>query len=259
MREAAHVHALAPRGGWGGDGAWVPVPYLDNDLVEKLFRSKVLSLLADEGLLSSERVRLLLSWNHNSGFSVDDSVRVEPEDGKAMERTARYMLRSPLSLQRMEYVESAKEVRYARKCVDGRPGPEERFDALDFLARVIAQIPAPRLHAVRYLGHYSNASRGRRKKGKEQPLAPGRTRDCENDGLTDAQRRARRRAWAQLVRRVYEVDPLVCPKCGGEMRIISVILEHELITKILSHLARKGVKPGRAPPGRTAESVPEPF
>ena len=50
------------------------------------------------------------------------------------------------------------------------------------------------------------------------------------------------------MRRIYEVDPLVCSKCGGEMRIISVILEHKVITKILGHLARKGITPGRDPP-----------
>ncbi len=75
-----------------------------------------------------------------------------------------------------------------------------------------------------------------------------RSSDQEDDGLTGAQRRARRREWARLIRKVYEVDPLVCSKCGGEMRIISVILEHKVINKILGHLARKGITPGRGPP-----------
>jgi ribosomal protein S27E len=93
-----HVHAIVPRGGWDSDGAWAPVPYIDNDAAERLFRGKVLSFLTRERLLSEERARVLLSWNHNSGFSIDDSVRIEPEDGQAMERMVRYMLRPPLSL-----------------------------------------------------------------------------------------------------------------------------------------------------------------
>jgi hypothetical protein len=243
-----HVHAIAPRGGWDEGGAWVPVPYIDNDVAERLFRKKVLDFLTCEGLLSDERAQILMSWDHNSGFSVDDSVRVEPEDGRAMERMARYILRPPLSLERMQYSDGADKVVYARKGSNGRPGSVERFDALDFLARVIAHIPPPRIHLIRYLGHYSNVSRGRRRKEKEEPLTPGHPRDQEDDGLTDAQRRTMRRAWARLVRRVYEVDPLVCVKCGGEMRIVSVILEHKVITKILGHLARKGIQPGRGPP-----------
>ena len=51
-----------------------------------------------------------------------------------------------------------------------------------------------------------------------------------------------------MIRRVYEVDPLVCSKCGSEMRIVSVIPEHKVVTRILGHLARKGVTPGRDPP-----------
>lgn len=196
-----------------------------------------------------------MGWNHNSGFSVDDSVRFEPEARKSMEQVARYILRPPLSLERLRYSDGDDEVVYRRKESNGRAGEEERIDALDFLARVIAHIPPPRIHLVRYLGHYSNVSRGRRNKGKEAPLTPGHAGVQEDDGLTDAERRARRRAWAQLIRRVYEVDPLVCTNCGGEMRIISVILEHRVITRILRSLAQKGVEPGRGPPGGSTRSL----
>ena len=29
--------------------------------------------------------------------------------------------------------------------------------------------------------------------------------------------------WARLIQKIYEVDPLTCPKCRGIMRIISII------------------------------------
>ncbi len=45
-----------------------------------------------------------------------------------------------------------------------------------------------------------------------------------------------RRAWASLVNKVYQVNPLVCPKCGGEMRVISYIEEEDVMWKILNHL-----------------------
>ncbi len=174
-----------------------------------------------------------------------------------MEQVARYILRPPLSLERMRYSDGDEEVVYRRKGSDGRSGAEERIDALDFLARVIAHIPPPRIHLVRYLGHYSNVSRGRRNKGKEEPLKPVRSGVRDDGGLTDPERRARRRAWARLIRRVYEVDPLVCRSCGGEMRIVSVILEHRVITRILGHLAQKGIEPGRGPPERLRSPLPK--
>jgi len=45
-----------------------------------------------------------------------------------------------------------------------------------------------------------------------------------------------RRNWARLIQKIYEVDPLVCPKCHGEMKIISFIEEFDVIEKILRHL-----------------------
>ena len=45
-----------------------------------------------------------------------------------------------------------------------------------------------------------------------------------------------RQNWARLIQKVYEFDPLICPKCQGSMRIISFIEEIEIIEIILRHL-----------------------
>jgi hypothetical protein len=56
---------------------------------------------------------------------------------------------------------------------------------------------------------------------------------------------AGKRAWARLLAKAYEIDPLVCPRCGWEMKIIAVIQDPVDIRDILAHL----VTSGRAPPG----------
>ena len=58
--------------------------------------------------------------------------------------------------------------------------------------------------------------------------------------------RALRRSWAQLIKRIYEVDPLVCRSCGSEMKVIAFITEHDVVDAILRHLQRK--EEARAPP-----------
>jgi hypothetical protein len=45
-----------------------------------------------------------------------------------------------------------------------------------------------------------------------------------------------RKAWAYLVNKIYEVDPLVCPECGGAMKVISYIQDEDVIWRILNHL-----------------------
>ena len=54
-----------------------------------------------------------------------------------------------------------------------------------------------------------------------------------------------RSAWARLIAKVYEVDPLLCPRCGSEMKLLAVITDPAEVRKILRHL----VKIGRSPPG----------
>ena len=62
---------------------------------------------------------------------------------------------------------------------------------------------------------------------------------------------ARESAWARLIAKVYEIDPLVCPECGAEMTVIAVIEDPEEISRIMRHL----IKIGRAPPGLDASGL----
>ena len=64
---------------------------------------------------------------------------------------------------------------------------------------------------------------------------------------TPPERAAIRRRWADLIRRVYEVDPLVCRRCGGEVRRCVSITEPALIKRIVDHL-RKRERVCRPPP-----------
>ena len=50
----------------------------------------------------------------------------------------------------------------------------------------------------------------------------------------------RKQAWAQLIAKVYEVDPLVCPKCGYDMKVVAVIDDPAEIRRILRHLIKIG-------------------
>jgi len=169
----------------------IPVPYVNTRKAEELFRHRVLRLLKDKGLLSEERIQLLLSWRR-SGFSIDDSVRIPAGQQRAIEHVARYMLRAPLSLSRMRWSRDDSEVFYiAKGSQDDPEAPSaraRRIDTLEFvcggqpfaaapqhlipskqpqsgrLARVIAQIPQPRRHLLFYYRRYSHVVRGKRRK-----------------------------------------------------------------------------------------------
>ena len=52
--------------------------------------------------------------------------------------------------------------------------------------------------------------------------------------------------WRECIKKIYEADPLCCPKCGGEMEIISFITKHQIIKKILEHLSLPARMTGQA-------------
>jgi hypothetical protein len=247
-----HVHALASRGGWDRDGRWYPVPYIDTRAAELVFRAKVLRLLTREGLLDEGRIALLDAWKSgHTGFSAHNAVHVSGDDRPGVERLARYLLRPPLALERLRLEPGLARYRHKRSI--RRNG--EPYDPADLLARLLMHIPAPRLHLVRYYGHYSHVARARRRaQANEDPPATRYALDPDHraDPTSRAERRRLRRQWAKLIRHIYEVDPLRCP-CGAEMRIVAFLTEPRVVRKILDHLDRAGAGRSREPPRGDAE------
>ena len=148
----------------------------------------------------------------------------------------------------------------------------EKIDALEFLTRVITQIlrwedlrrspatshalegarmrtiPEPRRHLLFYYDHYANVVRGRRKisQPSEQTPHPNNEPQQDEPTLSPALKQALRRRWADLIRRVFELDPLLCP-CGGSFRVVAFITEPRIVRKILDHLNGNANRE-RAPP-----------
>ena len=58
------------------------------------------------------------------------------------------------------------------------------------------------------------------------------------------------RRWAELLRRIFEVEPLECPRCGQTMRIVAFITQPQVIDRILDSLRRTATARhrSRAPP-----------
>jgi hypothetical protein len=44
------------------------------------------------------------------------------------------------------------------------------------------------------------------------------------------------RGWAEMIRKVYEIDPLICPKCGGQMKVIAFLTDFSVVDRIINHL-----------------------
>ena len=164
-----------------------------------------------------------------------------PDDEEGLEKLAKYIVRAPISQERMLYIPAAESANGSAQVIyTGKNSRiDERFTALDWLARLVTHIPNCGEQLVRYYGYYSNKARGVRKKSEDQQKkADGAETSQPIPCLieSDMSRKTFRKNWARLIKKVYNTDPLICPKCNGVMRIIAFIEEEAVIKKILTHL-----------------------
>jgi hypothetical protein len=49
-------------------------------------------------------------------------------------------------------------------------------------------------------------------------------------------RRLPAKGWAAMIRKVYEVDPMTCPRCGGRMKVVAFLTKYAVVDRIIRHL-----------------------
>ncbi len=127
------------------------------------------------------------------------------------------------------------------------------FNALDFLAELTQHIPPKGIQYIRRYGLYASRTKG---KWNELPSVVERVPEgwknshaVVNTSANEAIQEIEvtdgsvKKAWARLLAKVYEGDPLICPKCGSDMKVIAAIQEYAEIRKILRHLSQVGRAP----------------
>jgi hypothetical protein len=255
LRWNPHFHCIVLEGGFDQNGKFLYIPFSDLSTMTELFRRRVIQLLVKENCINLGFARNLLSWKH-SGFSIDNSVRIL--DKHSQESLTQYAARPAVSLKKVHYEPTKGRVFFHTHYSDYFKENMKMFDALDFIAELTQHIPPKRIQLIRRYGLYASRTRGI---WKELPgvieHAPEKWKQRETetnneaeDSTADLQENeidhpTQKQAWARLLAKVYEIDPMICPHCGGEMKIIAVIQDTKEIKKIISHL----IKIGRAPPG----------
>ena len=193
--------------------------------VTKLFAHKILTAMRDARLIDQSVIDNILSWQH-SGFSVWAGEPIEHDNADSIQFLARYIDRGPVANSKIEITDDILSYLTADNVT-------HEFAPLDFLARLTPHIPRKWESTVRYFGEYSHRRRGERKKQFAAAQLP-------TDGVPplpeDDERPKPSKTWAALIKKVYEVDPLVCDKCGGIMKIVAFLQDPAEIKKISAAL-----------------------
>ena len=118
-----------------------------------------------------------------------------------------------------------------------------KMSPLEFMQRLAALVPRPRLHLIRFHGALAPNARLR------AAIVPGPPESEPAD--EDAHGAPTRMNWARVLKRVFGIDIEHCPQCGGALKIIAAIEESAVIVRILTH---PGL-PARAPPRSPARPL----
>jgi hypothetical protein len=246
-----HLHFLVTEGGMDETGVFQAIPRIDDARLAELFAREVLAMLVRKELLSPDWAERILSWPH-TGFNVHSLVRTRTKI--EAERVGKYMIRPLLSLERLSFLEPEGKVGYrhgrdsasqsSMRLPNQGTAEQETMDYLEFIARVTSHIPDKGQVMVRYFGLYSNAHRGKVRKKNPALLL-----------INEAELRAiPSKGWAAMIRKVYEVDPMLCPNCGGRMKIVAFLTEHSVVDGIIEHLKLRFIAE-KPPPPRVLEQV----
>ncbi len=166
------------------------------------------------------------------------------DEPQKLEKLALYLTRAPIRLGTVTQTTDGRvSVITPSRPLTGQTSVT--IDVRDWIHAICQQIPNKGQHLTRYYGAYANRTRNT----LSQDLSQTTSYCPENDVKEPSS--PSRASWARLIRKVFEVDPLLCNKCGAEMKIIAVITEHAVVDKIIRHIQKKATEEPtvpRAPP-----------
>ena len=184
------------------------------------------------------------------GFSLHAGVAAKAHERKKLERIYRYIARPPVAEKRLSLTRNGM-VRYELKTPYRDGTTHVIFEPLDFISKLAALVPKPRVNLTRYHGVFAPNSKHR---ALVTPGGRGRRRKVKADDDSHDKSPEERRAsmnWAQRLKRVFNIDAEVCDQCGGTVKLIACIEDPVVIRKILDHLDKAApTEQGRRPQSR---------
>jgi hypothetical protein len=166
-----------------------------------------------------------------AGFSLHAGIGVEAEQRDKLERLTRYVSRPAVAEERLDLTAQG-QVRYRLKTPYRDGTTHIVLEPLDFMARLAALVPPPRVHLTRFHGVFAAhaALRAAITPGRRGPGSSKRAVAPESPTPKEI-----RLNWARRLKRVFGIEIEQCARCGGRLKVIASIEDPELIERILAH------------------------
>lgn len=259
-----HWHVLVLEGGFTERDRFVYLPLNADDGLLQVWREAMLTMFLKKSFIDQAKATMIRAWV-NSGFSVESETRLFTKADR--EALGQYVVRGAVCLEKVSYDASADMVSWKSAEKGFYKGKVETFRGFEFMDQLTAHLPPRRVQLVRRYGIYAGRMRSgwperagivRYAPETWQKMHPeGQDQSAQEEKADgnelvppDAWARLRRQSWARLLQKVYEVDPFLCPKCGGAMSVVAVIEDPDELRKIIEWAQANQV---RGPPSELSE------
>jgi hypothetical protein len=178
--------------------------------------------------VSENQTKTSVLVSKQSSFSLHAGVACKANQRKKLERLCRYITRPAIAEQRLSLASNGNVVVALKTPYDDGTS-HVVLSPMEFMGRLAALVPKPRVNLTRFHGVFSPNSKLRQFVVPAKPAEEGVTKD--QLGKT-----AYSMTWAQRLKRVFAIEIETCEKCGGNVKIIACIEDPVAIERILKHL-----------------------
>ena len=186
-----------------------------------------------------------------NGFSLHANTAINTLQRDRLKKLIEYIARGPLSNERLEITKDQKvKLRLKTAYSDGTS--HLLFSFGEFIEKLVALIPPPRSHLVRWAGVLAPNSPYRKDITLKPQIKKGFQFQDENDKESQVLKR-KNNSWSKMLAKVFKIDVSKCTECNGEMRAICSVIEPSSVQRYLKHINMDYEPPARAPPKLSQE------
>jgi len=224
LKRNVHIHLSTTVGGLSlSKESWIKNAYFYHDTLKKMWKYQVITLLRKE--FKKGKLKLPPHLKHIRSYSAFRSwteqfynqtwvvhLNKQSKNVKAsIDYLGKYLKRPPLGETRIkEYDGKSVTFQYLDHYTD--MNQTMTLPVLDFIERLIAHIPDKNFRNIRYYGFLAN-----RVRGKDMPVVRKLLK------MTWNIMKKVYTPWREMIRRIFDYDPLKCPKCGLIMEFQQIV------------------------------------
>lgn len=230
----AHLHILVTGGGLDPQGQWKPVSFIPYDMMHRKWQYHLLTMLRHNVFDTAIEQDIDRTWkSYPKGFVAYLQPGDVPPGGQGLAQyLAKYVVSPPISVRRIEQYDG-QTVRYWYRDHKTKTIQHQTLPVLRFIGRMVQHILPKGFQRIRYYGLHGHVRYEKMRQHLTQVLPPTNT-PPDPKGY----RVVPRSPFAELFRKSFGKDPLICPRCGDHMELefvyhpdYGILTEYELFGK----------------------------